>query len=310
MKTKFTAEYIAINGISQYLLHLPQESKDVLLMLHGGPGVPNSYAAHFHAPYLDFCNVVYYDQRGAGKTQIKNKSTPESISLDVLIEDVRQVVFYLKKKYQTERVFLAGHSWGSGLGTQFIARYPQDVAGFIGYGQMTDASITDRHWFLHLKKAVEASGKKRDLKKCGSVNEDYPNIPVDEYVKATATLAGLESKYGFHINKVNRIYRKSPIMGLKDGRQLMELTGGGAMNSKLVSLCHNFNITDLKTYDVPVYYILGRHDEWTASAVAAAYFETITAPKKGLYWIEDAGHMVDTDNPAAFFSTIKEILAQ
>jgi len=310
MKARFTAEYVPINGISQYLLHLPQESKDVLLMLHGGPGVPNSYAAHFHAPYLDFCNVVYYDQRGAGKTQIKNKSTPESISLDLLIEDVRQVVFYLKEKYQTERIFLAGHSWGSGLGTHYISRYPQDVAGFIGYGQMTDASITDRHWFLHLKKAVEASGKKKDLKKLGSVHADYPNIPVDAYVKATATLADLEFRYGFQVNKLNSIYRKSPIMGLKDGRQMMELTRGSAMNFKLVSLCHHFDITDIKEYQVPVYYILGRHDEWTSSTLAAAHFETITAPKKGLYWIEDAGHMMDTDHPAAFFGTIKEILAQ
>ena len=310
MKTNFIAEYVPINGISQYLLHLPHESKDVLLMLHGGPGVPNSYAAHFHQPYLDFCNVVYYDQRGAGKTQIKNKSTPESICLDVLIEDVRQVVFYLKKKYQTERIFLAGHSWGSGLGAHYISRYPQDVAGFIGYGQMTDASITDRNWFLHLKKEVEAVGKKKDLKKCATVNADYPNISVDEYIKATATLAGLEAKYGFHVNKVNSIYRKSPLMGLKDGRQLMQLTHGGAMNGKLVSLCHHFDITGIKEYGVPVYYVLGRHDAWTSSTVAAAHFETITAPKKGLYWIENAGHMMDTDNPAAFFSTIKNILAQ
>ena len=49
---------------------------------------------------------------------------------------------------------------------------------------------------------------------------------------------------------------------------------------------------------------------WTQSTAAAEYFETINAPQKGLYWIEDAGHMIDTDNPSAFWSTIKEITSQ
>jgi len=61
---------------------------------------------------------------------------------------------------------------------------------------------------------------------------------------------------------------------------------------------------------VPVYYILGRHDEMTSSIIAAEYFETIKAPKKGLYWIEDAGHLPDTDNPSAFSNAIKDIIMQ
>jgi pimeloyl-ACP methyl ester carboxylesterase len=57
-----------------------------------------------------------------------------------------------------------------------------------------------------------------------------------------------------------------------------------------------------------MYFILGRHDEMTSSAIAAAYFNQIEAPKKGLYWIKNAGHLVDTDNPADFFAAVKNIL--
>lgn len=57
------------------MLHYSKEgNRNVLLMLHGGPGAPNSYIGYFLEPYLNFCNVVYYDQRGAGKTQIKSKT--------------------------------------------------------------------------------------------------------------------------------------------------------------------------------------------------------------------------------------------
>lgn len=48
----------------------------------------------------------------------------------------------------------------------------------------------------------------------------------------------------------------------------------------------------------------------TSSIIAAEYFETIKAPKKGLYWIEDAGHLPDTDNPSAFSNAIKDIIMQ
>lgn len=73
--TTYHEEYININGIWQYMLHYSKEgNRNVLLMLHGGPGAPNSYIGYFLEPYLNFCNVVYYDQRGAGKTQIKSKT--------------------------------------------------------------------------------------------------------------------------------------------------------------------------------------------------------------------------------------------
>ena len=84
-----------------------------------------------------------------------------------------------------------------------------------------------------------------------------------------------------------------------------------ALNQKLYGeVLFGYDIRNIKEYQLPLYYILGRHDEMTSSTLAAQYFETISAPKKGLYWIEDAGHLMDTDNPSAFFSAIREITTQ
>ncbi|MCL2438278.1 MAG: alpha/beta hydrolase [Coriobacteriia bacterium] len=309
MTKNYTEEFVSINGISQYFLHLPRDSKNVLLMLHGGPGIPNSFAAYFHQPYLDFCNAVYYDQRGAGKTQQKNKTKPEDLSMDVLVEDLRQTVQYVKEKYETDRIFLAGHSAGSMLGTEYIIKYPNDVAGYIGYGQMVDSEAAEKSWFPHLKAAVLKSGKKSDIKKVNSVSTDFPDLPRDEYVKATVLLTGLEFKYSFKVNEVTQIYRKSPIMTFKDAIQMVQMNTGGKISQKLLGdVIYGCDFRDVTEYQVPIYYILGRYDEWTPSTIVAEYFEAITAPKKGLYWIEDAGHMVDTDNPEAFFEAVKEIL--
>lgn len=311
MANKYIDEYVLINGMWQYFLHIPNESKDVAIMLHGGPGIPNSYLAYYHQPYLDFCNVVYYDQRGAGKTQLKNKTKPEGLSMDIMVEDLKETVKYVKEKYQADSVFLIGHSCGSTLGTQFILKYPGDVSGYIGYGQEVSFEAQHRSWFEHLKLLVLKSGNKKDEGKIARVDKNFPSISKAEFVKQTTMLTGLEAKYGFKVVDYIQLYRKSPIMTFRGSIQLISMNIGNKISQKLLGdVYHGIDISHIKEYQVPVYYILGRHDQWTPSKIAEEYFDTISAPKKGLYWIEDAGHFIDTDNPSAFFHTIKEIMTQ
>ena len=308
MSKNFIEEYVLINGISQYFLHLPSAGKDVLIMLHGGPGLANSYVAYYQQPYLDFCNAVYYDQRGAGKTQLKNKSRPERLSLDALLEDLRQTIAYVKQKYATDRVFLAGHSWGSMLGTQYIIRYPQDVAGYIGYGQVIADAVQSRSWYEHLRAAILKSGAQEDIKKFRGVDENFPNIAREDYFKAYFSLGELGLKYDFVANDISEIYGKSPVWTPEDEAQVSHIE---QLNQGLYEeVLFGYDIRHVKAYQAPVYYILGRYDEMTSSAIAAAYFETIEAPKKGLYWIEDAGHLLDTDHPGAFFGVVREIMME
>ena len=306
MNKKFTEEYVLINGIQQYFLHIPNEGKEIVIMLHGGPGIPNSYVAYHHQPYIDFC-TVYYDQRGAGKTRRKNKTKPEDISLDVLLEDLKQTIYYVKQKYQTDRIFLCGHSWGTVLGGEYIRKYPEDVVGFIASGLCVDMMLTDRMWYEALKKKVLESGKKKHIKKFNAVNPAYPNMSNEEYAKATTQLSSMEFIYGYSPIDWMKIYKKSPIMNLREG---MNMGNAEMFNRRLLHVLHGYNILGIKEYQVPIYYLLGRHDEWTASSVAAEYFETFTAPKKELYWVENAGHEADLDNPSFFFGTIKEIVSQ
>jgi len=303
---EFEEDYASINGISQYFLHLPGAGESVVIMLHGGPGIPNSYAAHYHQPYLSFCNTIYYDQRGSGKTQLKNSCTPESLSLDTLLEDLKQTIQYVKNKYQTDKIFLAGHSWGTVLGTQYILKHPHDVSGYIGYGQLVSTSVQDRIWYEHLKEKILKLGKKDDIKKLSAVACSFPNLTRDEFDKATAQLSELEAIYGYKASDWVEIYQKSPLMTPRDWNVIEE-----DFSQKLAGdVFHDYDISSIHDYQVPLYYILGRHDNWTSSVIAAEYFETINAPKKGLYWIEHAGHMLDTNNPTDFFNAIKEIIAQ
>jgi len=310
LANKFREEYVPINGIDQYFLHVPGEGSDVLIMLHGGPGLANSYIAYYHQPYTDFCNVVYYDQRGAGKTQIKNRSSSESLTLETLLEDLRQTIAYIKDRYNTNRVFLAGHSWGSMLGTCYILAYPGDVAGYIGYGQSVPGGEQDRSYYEFVKREAAKSGNQEHIETIDKVSKNFPNVPREDYFEQYNIIAGVGfgGGYDFMAKDVFELYVASPTWTDEDEVISENIE---KLNEKLYAdAIFDWKIGDEAEYSVPVYYVLGRHDEMTSSVIAAKYFETVKAPKKGLYWIEDAGHLLDTDKPSEFFRIVKEILSQ
>jgi pimeloyl-ACP methyl ester carboxylesterase len=280
-------------------------------MLHGGPGSSNAFFAHILRPYWDFSNVVYYDQRGTGKTLKKNKAIPNNLTMDVFISDLKQTISYIKKKYQTDRIVLLGQSWGTMLGTHYILKHPDDVIGYIGTGQVVDARREMKIVYDKLKDTLESAGAKKDLKKLNALG-DYPNVSADNFYNQVMPFQRLQSKHGLAINvsKVVKTTLKSPVFRLSD---LFLLPKGSKLTHQspdILNILLDYGIWDITDYPVPVYYILGRDDWQVPSILAAEYFEKINAPRKKLYWIENAGHVTDVDNPADFCKAVKEVVTQ
>ena len=97
-------EPIDVNGTKQWILvRGNDESKPVLLYLHGGPGQSLIPFAHKTTEKLvnDFI-VVYWDQRGAGLSF--DKKIPEkTMNINQFIEDTKTVTEFLKKKFKKGR---------------------------------------------------------------------------------------------------------------------------------------------------------------------------------------------------------------
>jgi pimeloyl-ACP methyl ester carboxylesterase len=311
MGKNFYEEYVQINGISQYFLHYPSSQKEVVIMLHGGPGSSNAFFAHNLRPYWDFSNIVYYDQRGTGKTLKKNKTRADDLTLDVFISDLKQTISYIKEKYQTQRIILLGQSWGTILGTHYILRHPDDVIGYIGTGQAVDARREMKIAYDKLKDTLKSAGAKKDLMKLKELG-DYPNVSAENFYNKVMPFQRLQSKHGLAVNvaKVLKTTLKSPVFRLSD---LLFLARGSKLthqSADILNILMDYGIWDITEYSVPVYYVLGRDDWQVPSVLAAEYFEKINAPQKGLYWVENAGHVTDVDNPADFCKAVREIIAE
>lgn len=89
-----------------------------IILLHGGPGVPDYLEPVAEILKYDF-HVISYDQRGAGDSEVFNAS----YSVQDHLEDLHEII----NKFGFERVHLFGHSWGGLLAQIYANRYPEKI---------------------------------------------------------------------------------------------------------------------------------------------------------------------------------------
>lgn len=304
----YIEEYVSINDIDQYLFHSGTKyDNPVMLYLHGGPGSPESIFAHaFQEKWEDIFTVVHYDQRGSGKTLTKNPDKYPAI--DLMIKDLYETIQYLKKKYNKEKIVLLGHSWGSVLGSTFIKRYPEEVAYYIGVGQVINMLENERVGYEKVKELILQAKDKKSLKKL-EVLGDYPGDKFDsKSFKKCMQVRKLQGKYNLAVNMDLSICKtafKSPIFKLSD---ISAMIKGIKANEKTLDYLGAFDLnSECAEYKMPIYYILGGNDWQTPYVIAKEYFNKINAPYKEFYLISNAGHMTMLDQPQLFFDTLLEI---
>jgi proline iminopeptidase len=99
--------------------------RDTIVVLHGGPGLDIGYLAPDLEPLAESHVLIYYDQRGAGKSTLISDSV--SVSIDKHIDDLEAVRQY----FNLNKMKLLGHSWGALLAAQYVLKYQQHVSKIV-----------------------------------------------------------------------------------------------------------------------------------------------------------------------------------
>ena len=134
-----------INGLNQKMIIRGRDStKPVLLYLHGGPGDPEfPFVLKFNPEIENLFVVCYWDQRGAGLSYSKN-IPPETMTLSQFVDDAGKVSEYLIHRFNREKIYLLGHSWGSMLGSFAANKFPGYYYALISVGQVADQKRSER----------------------------------------------------------------------------------------------------------------------------------------------------------------------
>jgi pimeloyl-ACP methyl ester carboxylesterase len=129
--------YIDINGIRQGLfIKSIDAANPVLLYLHGG--MPDYFLTAKYPTNLENAfTVVWWEQRGSGLSYNANIS-PDTMTLDQMISDTLAVTHYLRNRFAKEKIYLMGHSGGTFIGIQTVARAPELYYAYIGVAQMAN----------------------------------------------------------------------------------------------------------------------------------------------------------------------------
>lgn len=119
--------------VSQWFRIAGEPSATPIIFLHGGPGQGSQTFQASVGPVIEqFATVVYYDQRGSGRSQ--RPSDPDLYSIPILLSDIDVLCNHLG----ADRVILLGHSFGSILALEYAAAHPDRVAGLILTGAVPD----------------------------------------------------------------------------------------------------------------------------------------------------------------------------
>ena len=135
------AGFVAIGGIRQWVTVSGRDcASPVVLIVHGGPGNPNTPFAHnlFGDWAKDF-TVVQWDQRGSGKTYGQNRpAEDEPLTMDRLAADGVEMARYATQRLGKRKVILMGGSWGSALAVNMAMAAPQLFHAYVGTAQLAN----------------------------------------------------------------------------------------------------------------------------------------------------------------------------
>ena len=269
-------ERITLGGMQQ-TIHIwgTKNENPVVLFLHGGPGVPNRHGmARAHMDLLDDFTIVAWDQRGTGGSYFG--CDPATLTLDQLISDCAELLDYLRQTLNKDKIFLLGASWGTELGTFVCHRYPDKVAGYIGYGQVVNGIENEAvSYAFALEKAKEANCAEdiAELEKIGP--------PVDGQYKPVfeglMTQRRILKKYGGHSTKKGGYFSGTVLPILTSPELSLRDKIGTAKGYKVClaqmwpTIVHYDFVTECNTFEMPYYIFKGRLDRNTPAALVQAF---------------------------------------
>lgn len=304
-------ETVRIGGIDQAVSIRGNDRRNpVLLMLHGGPGwvaMPTSW--YFQRGWEEYFTVVQWDQRGAGKTYVANDpgAVAPTMTRERMIADAEEMVAWLRREFGKDRIFVLGHSWGSYLGVELAQRRPDWLHAYIGIGQISNAPESERRGWRWTLQQAERDGNAvavAELQALAPYAVGNAPLPLQQLFQQRKWL----NHYGGMVH--NRRGGDAEAAGVRLSPEYTDADVAGMWKGNDFSMEHllsgalTLDLTGRRSFQTPIFLFLGRHDHNVSSELAAAWFDTITAPDKQLIWFEQSAHEVMIEEPGKTLLTL------
>ena len=300
------AMYMRLGGIDQWVLIRGENLMNPpLILLHGGPGFSETGMFRYYNAALERSfTVVYWDQRGAGKS-FDPAISKSSMTVEQFIADLDELVDLVRDRLGKSRVTIFGHSWGSALGVLYSARFPHKVTAYVGCGQLGDCKTSEQLSYAYAIETAQRLRKRRALKALRAIGPPPHSVEAVTIERTwVKRLDGQLAKAIWNLGKAALGVPESSLLELPKVFRAFRFTLG-AMWAEVSTL----NLIErAPVLQVPVFFFLGRKDHWVPAEASLAYVDALTAPSKTTVWFEDSGHEPFIDEPEKFNASMIEMV--
>jgi pimeloyl-ACP methyl ester carboxylesterase len=307
---------IKIGGMRQAVMVRGTDiNNPVMVFLHGGPGFPLFPFAPMGETMRrleEEYTMIYWEQRGTGRS-FSRRIPPESMTVEQFVEDTRQIIEFALEYTGQDKAFVWGHSWGSGIGALFASRYPEMVHAYVSTGQSVHPFRNERLSYEFVLERATEENNRRALRQLGRID----TIPEQYTLSDALTIRRWVYHYG---GIVVEGAEERPYVDLREIQATLT-SPFYTLNDRLNMILFPYYSAemlweDLKTLnlkekapkiDVPVFFLVGRHDVIVSALLAEEYFEMLEAPAgKTLIWFENSAHRPHTEEREKFLNILKQ----
>jgi pimeloyl-ACP methyl ester carboxylesterase len=288
--------WVNINGVRQGMFIESQNtSNPVLLVVHGGPGMPDHFLTERYPTGLEeLFTVAWWEQRGTGLSYSAN-IPPETMTVDQFVSDTLAVTNYLRSRFRKEKIYMLGHSWGSFIGIQAAAQAPELYDAYVGMAQMSNQLESERLAYEYMLKRFEQMNDKSMVRRLRKARVTVMDGTPKEYLalrdKAMHTL-GIGTTHDMK-SVITGIFILSWQVREYTFREKVNLWRGRSFSRKF-GLWDKILRSDLATVvpelHIPAYFFHGQYDYTCSYELARKYFRKLDAPSKGFYTFEHSAH--------------------
>jgi proline iminopeptidase len=256
-----------------------------VIVLHGGPDFDHSYLLPELDRLSDQFRLIYYDQRGRGKSA--ENVNPNDVTLLSDLDDLDRV----RQHFGLKSAVLLGHSWGAVLALEYALRHPTRVSHII---LMNPAPISTADLTAFRKIYVEKLGADMDRQQTIKASSAYqagdPDAVIARYrLHFKPSLARAED-YEKLMVRMQAAFRSQGSEGIVKAR---------AVEDRLMLdtwQIPGYDLTPkIRSLRVPTLVIAGDHDFFPIEVVAHI---SDAIPNAQLVTMKNCGHFAYLECPA------------
>jgi proline iminopeptidase len=255
-----------------------------IIVLHGGPDFDHHYLLPEMDRLADSFRLIYYDQRGRGRSA--GDIEPDEVSIASEIEDLDSV----RRHFGLDSVAVLGHSWGGVLAMEYATRHPDRVSHLI----LVDTAPASAEDWLALRQHLPSTRATGDIERMRAVASS-----------ARYQAGDLEAETEYHRIRFSATVRQPERLEQVIGRLRAHFTEESVLRARAIEQrlydetwrSDGYDlIPKLQELGIPSLVLHGK-DDFIPVEVAARIADAM--PRGRLALLEDCGHFAYLESPDA-----------